>query len=140
MWRHGAQSLCRTQQLRFPLQSFSPRKKLKMVEQRPTGEIRPTKSGGIRLDFGRCLCIGLCMRFKTISLSEDAYKILKMAKRSRRESFTEVVRRASWDEPADTMGEALDLLESEFGRGKTTVTAEELETSRKLHAQRKTRA
>jgi predicted CopG family antitoxin len=80
------------------------------------------------------------MRFKTISLSEDAYKILKMAKRSRRESFTEVVRRASWDEPADTMGEALDLLESEFGHGKTTVTAEELETSRKLHAQRKTRA
>jgi len=35
------------------------------------------------------------------------------------------------------MGEALDLLESEFGHGKTTVTDEELETSRKLHAQRK---
>jgi predicted CopG family antitoxin len=80
------------------------------------------------------------MSFKTISLSEDAYKILKKAKRSRRESFTEVVRRASWDEPADTMGEALDLLESEFGHGKTTVTTEELETSRRLHAQRKTRA
>jgi predicted CopG family antitoxin len=80
------------------------------------------------------------MSFKTISLSEDAYKILKKAKRSPRESFTEVVRRASWDEPADTMGEALDLLESEFGHGKTKVTAEELETSRKLHAQRKIRA
>ncbi|MGH7958904.1 MAG: antitoxin VapB family protein, partial [Opitutaceae bacterium] len=76
---------------------------------------------------------------KTISLSEDAYKILKKAKRSRRESFTEVVRCASWDEPAETMGEALDLLESELGRGKATVTAEELETSRTLHARRKVR-
>lgn len=77
------------------------------------------------------------MAFKTISLSEDAYKILKKAKRSRRESFTEVVKRATWDEPAETMGEALGLLESEFGHGKTSVTAEELETSRKLHAERR---
>lgn len=82
----------------------------------------------------------LCMSFKTISLSEDAYRILKKAKRSRRESFTEVVRRASWDEPAATMGEALHHLEAEFGGGKTAVTAEELETSRKLHAQRKARS
>jgi predicted CopG family antitoxin len=80
------------------------------------------------------------MSFKTISLSEDAYRILKKAKRSPRESFTEVVRRATWDEPADTMGEALDLLEAEFGSGKTAVTAEELETSRKLHSSRKARA
>lgn len=80
------------------------------------------------------------MSFKTISLSDDAYKILKKAKRSSRESFTEVVRRAVWDEPADTMGEALDLLESEFGHGKTAVTAEELETSRALHTRRKGRA
>jgi predicted CopG family antitoxin len=80
------------------------------------------------------------MSFKTISLSDEAYKILKKAKRSPRESFTEVVRRAVWDEPADTMGEALDLLEAEFGHGKTAVTAEELETSRTLHARRKARA
>ncbi len=80
------------------------------------------------------------MGFKTISLSDDAYKILKKAKRSSRESFTEVVRRAVWDEPADTMGEALDLLESEFGHGKTAVPAEELETSRALHTRRKGRA
>jgi len=77
------------------------------------------------------------MSFKTISLSEDAYKILKRAKRTNRESFTEVVRRATWDEPAETMGEALDLLEAEFGHGKTAVSAEELETSRRLHAARK---
>jgi predicted CopG family antitoxin len=80
------------------------------------------------------------MSFKTISLSDDAYKILKKAKRSPRESFTDVVRRAVWDEPADTMGEALDLLEAEFGHGKTSVTADELETSRVLHARRKERA
>lgn len=77
------------------------------------------------------------MSYKTISLSEDAYKILKRAKRSKRESFTEVVRRASWDEPAETMGEALESLETEFGHGKTAVTAEELETSRRMHASRK---
>jgi hypothetical protein len=35
------------------------------------------------------------------------------------------------------MGEALELLEAEFGNGKTTVTDEELETSRRLHARRK---
>jgi hypothetical protein len=35
------------------------------------------------------------------------------------------------------MGDALDLLEAEFGGGKTAVTAEELETSRQLHARRK---
>lgn len=80
------------------------------------------------------------MGFKTISLSEDAYRILKKAKRSPRESFTEVVRRATWEEPAETMGEALDLLEAEFGRGKTSVTTEELETSKRLHAQRKARS
>lgn len=79
----------------------------------------------------------LCMRFKTISLSKDAYKILRKAKRSSRESFSDVVRRANWDEPAETMGEALDVLEAEFGHGKTAVTAEELETSRQLHARRK---
>lgn len=77
------------------------------------------------------------MSFKTISLSEDAYKILRKARRFPRESFTEVVRRASWDEPAKTMGEALDRLESEFGRSQGMVSAEELETSRALHAGRK---
>lgn len=79
------------------------------------------------------------MGFRTISLSEDAYRILKRAKRSPRESFTEVVRRANWDEPAETMGEALDSLEEEFGGGKSAVSDEELETSRRLHAARKAR-
>lgn len=74
------------------------------------------------------------MNYKTISLSEDAYQVLKCAKQSRRESFSEVVCRASWDEPAKAMGGALESLEAEFGHGKTAVTAEELETSRRMHA------
>lgn len=43
-----------------------------------------------------------CMATKTISLELDAYDRLKRAKRSPRESFSEVVRRARWDdlEPA----------------------------------------
>ena len=101
------------------------------------GRISEIRFRGSSVDSGPGLCIGLCMSFKTISLSAAAYRILKKAKRTPRESFTEVVRRATWDEPADTMGEALDLLEAEFGHGKTSVTAEELETSRKLHARRR---
>ncbi len=37
------------------------------------------------------------MATKTISLELDAYEKLKRAKRSERESFSEVVRRARWD-------------------------------------------
>ena len=59
---------------------------------------------------------------------------MKKAKYSRGESFTEVVRCDSRSKPAKTMGEALNQLEAEFGGGKTTVTAKELKTSRKLHA------
>jgi hypothetical protein len=77
------------------------------------------------------------MAFKTISLSEDAYRILKKAKRSARESFTEVVKRAVWEEPAETLGDALDLLRDDLHDGKLTVSAEELATSRRLHATRK---
>ena len=49
------------------------------------------------------------MATKTISLEIDAYEKLKRAKRSGRESFSSVVRRARWDEPPAT---ATGLLES----------------------------
>ncbi len=42
------------------------------------------------------------MATKTISLELDAYEKLRRAKRSERESFSEVVRRARWDEVAST--------------------------------------
>ena len=40
------------------------------------------------------------MATKTISLELDAYEKLKKAKRSERESFSEVVRRAHWEAEA----------------------------------------
>jgi hypothetical protein len=42
------------------------------------------------------------MATKTISLELDAYEKLKKAKRSERESFSEVVRRARWDDGGST--------------------------------------
>jgi len=42
------------------------------------------------------------MATKTISLELDAYEMLRRAKRSERESFSEVVRRAHWDEELST--------------------------------------
>jgi hypothetical protein len=42
------------------------------------------------------------MATKTISLELDAYEKLKKAKRSERESFSEVVRRARWDDEPST--------------------------------------
>jgi hypothetical protein len=43
-----------------------------------------------------------CMATKTISLELDAYERLRKAKRSERESFSEVVRRARWDDEPPT--------------------------------------
>ena len=42
------------------------------------------------------------MATKTISLELDAYEKLRKAKRSERESFSEVVRRARWEDAAST--------------------------------------
>jgi hypothetical protein len=83
------------------------------------------------------------MATKTISLELDAYEKLKRAKRSERESFSEVVRRARWDaEPTTGAGilarlaelrerhpesflsqEALDLLDERV-RSRTMRTAD----------------
>jgi len=49
---------------------------------------------------------------KTISLELDAYEKLKRAKRSPRESFSNVVRRAKWDDAPLTAGEVLESLKS----------------------------
>jgi hypothetical protein len=47
------------------------------------------------------------MATKTITLELDAYEKLKKAKRSERESFSEVVRRARWDESPATGAQLL---------------------------------
>jgi hypothetical protein len=51
------------------------------------------------------------MATKTITLELDAYEKLKRAKRSERESFSSVVRRARWDESAATGPQILASLE-----------------------------
>lgn len=51
-----------------------------------------------------------CMATKTISLELDAYERLRRAKRSERESFSEVVRRARFDDGASTGAAILEQL------------------------------
>lgn len=53
----------------------------------------------------------LCMATKTISLELDAYEKLKAAKRSPRESFSSVVRRAQWTDVQYNCAELLDFME-----------------------------
>ena len=51
-----------------------------------------------------------CMAVKTISLEMDAYEKLRRAKRAPRESFSNVVRRARWDDlPPDARSVLADL-------------------------------
>ena len=45
------------------------------------------------------------MATKTISLEIEAYEKLRRAKRSDRESFSSVVRRARWDDTPPTAGD-----------------------------------
>ena len=53
----------------------------------------------------------LCMATKTISLELDAYEKLKRAKRSPRESFCSVVRRAVWPHSEHTAAAVLRLMD-----------------------------
>ncbi len=53
-----------------------------------------------------------CMATKTISLELDAYEKLRKAKRSERESFSQVVRRARWEDSASSGPPILALVNS----------------------------
>jgi predicted CopG family antitoxin len=53
------------------------------------------------------------MASKTISLSVEAYERLRRARRTRGESFSQVVMRATWPEVRVTAGEILERLHDE---------------------------
>lgn len=45
----------------------------------------------------RLLCMSLCMATRTLSVDEEAYRRLAKARRHAKESFSQVIKRASWD-------------------------------------------
>ena len=66
-----------------------------------------------------------CMATKTISLEIDAYERLKRAKRSDRESFSEVVRRARWEDEVSTGSSVLAHLRELRSRHPTSFLSDE---------------
>ncbi len=59
-----------------------------------------------------------CMATKTITLELDAYERLKRAKRSSKESFSSVVRRAVWQDETCTSSELLQIMKRRMKLGK----------------------
>ena len=50
----------------------------------------------------------LCMATKTVSVDEEAYRALARARRHRRESFSQVIKRATWDDGPKCCGDLLN--------------------------------
>ena len=48
-----------------------------------------------------------CMATKTISIDMEAYEALRRARRSEKDSFSQVIKRAKWDEPSMSCGDLL---------------------------------
>ena len=67
----------------------------------------------------------MCMATKTISLELDAYEKLKRAKRSPRESFSSVVRRALWPDSEHSASVVLGLMNERMA-GRGDLPAEEI--------------
>ena len=68
-----------------------------------------------------------CMATKTITLELDAYEKLRRAKRSPRESFSSVVRRAVFADEARTAAELARLMRTRMERGITPLDEGTLE-------------
>ncbi len=67
----------------------------------------------------------ICMATKTISLELDAYEKLKRAKRSPRESFSMVVRRAVWPDSEHSASVVLGFMNERMA-GHGDLPAEEI--------------
>ena len=75
-----------------------------------------------------------CIATKTISLEIDAYDALRRAKRSERESFSSVVRRAHWTDAPPVAGEILKSLQAAAKAGPSLLLSdEELERMARRH-------
>jgi hypothetical protein len=79
------------------------------------------------------------MATKTISLEIDAYDALRRAKRTERESFSSVVRRAHWDDVSPVAGEILRSLQAAAKAGPSILLPDE-ELDRMARRHRTTRA
>jgi hypothetical protein len=79
------------------------------------------------------------MATKTISLELDAYEALRRAKRSERESFSSVVRRAQWADAPPVAGDILKSLQAAAKAGPGILLPDE-ELDRMARRHRTTRA
>ena len=67
------------------------------------------------------------MATKTITLELDAYEKLKKAKRTSRESFSTVVRRAIFPDEPTTAGDLLDTIRERMQRGSIRLSLDTLD-------------
>lgn len=51
-----------------------------------------------------------CMATKTISIDMEAYEALRRARRSEKDSFSQVIKRAKWDTVMPTCGDLLEVM------------------------------
>lgn len=65
----------------------------------------------VRLDRHPRACTYTCMATKTISIDLEAYERLRRARRTRSESFSMVIKRASWPTPPRTAGALLKAMD-----------------------------
>jgi predicted CopG family antitoxin len=68
----------------------------------------PVEKSKIRLAPRKSLCMYLCMATKTLSVDEEAYRALVRARRQRGESFSQVIKRAKWEDGPKRCGTILD--------------------------------
>ena len=69
------------------------------------------------------------MATKTISIDLEAYERLRRARVSRTESFSMVIKRATWPTPARTAGALLEALERAPVMDETTIDPSLIESS-----------